>query len=79
MPAFLAMMAGQAAPVGDTAGANGRPRREVVVATRDFSYVGADLRRIGALAASLVTAEVVLWLLFTHTGAGNIVYNWFKV
>ena len=69
----------QTATTEGAAAAPGKPRREVAVTTRDFSYVNSDLRRIGVLAASLVALEVVLWLLFTHSGVGNSVYSWFKV
>jgi hypothetical protein len=53
----------------------GRPAGAVVADTRDFSYVGADVRRIGVLAASLVALELVIWYLFGHTGLGNAVFN----
>jgi hypothetical protein len=43
--------------------------------SRDFSYVGADLRRIGILAACLVALELVIWFVFGHTGVGNAVYQ----
>ena len=43
--------------------------------SRDFSYVGRDLRRISLLLLCLVTLELVLWFLFSHTGLGNAVYN----
>jgi hypothetical protein len=46
---------------------------------RDFSYVASDLRRVLLLAASLVALEVLLWLLFTHTGLGNAVYSLVRV
>ena len=42
---------------------------------RDFSYVGADLRKILILAACLISAELVLWILFSHTGMGTKVYQ----
>lgn len=51
------------------------PVGRVVVQGRDFSYVISDLRRILALGASLVVAELALWYLFGHTGLGKSVYN----
>jgi hypothetical protein len=42
---------------------------------RDFSYVGRDLRKVLILAASLIAAELVLWVLFSHTGLGTKVYQ----
>jgi hypothetical protein len=48
------------------------------VTTRDFSYVAGDLRRILILAVSLVGVEIVLWVLFGHTGLGNAVYQSIK-
>jgi len=51
----------------------------VAVTTRDFSYVSIDLARIAVLAVLLVGLELVLWLLFTHTGVGSAVYSFVKV
>jgi len=57
-----------------------RARQAVAVGpTRDFNYVGGDLRRILILAVALVGIELVLWFLFTHTGVGNQVYSLVKV
>jgi hypothetical protein len=51
----------------------------VVIGARDFSYVGADLRRIALLAVFLVALEVVLWLILGHTGVGNSIYQLVQV
>jgi hypothetical protein len=51
----------------------------VAATTRDFSYVGADLRRIAVFGISLVILELALWFLFNHTGLGNTVYSFVKV
>jgi hypothetical protein len=58
-----------------------RPDRaaSIVSAGRDFSYVGADLRRIMVMAAFLIALEVALWGLLGHTGLGNSVYQLVKV
>jgi hypothetical protein len=59
-----------------SAAPQGRPARVQSLAdTRDFSYVGQDLRRIGVLAGSLLALEIALWYLFGHTGIGSTVYN----
>jgi hypothetical protein len=58
----------------------GRPVRVVAALdTRDFSYVGQDLRRVGVMAGSLLALEVILWYLFGHSGLGSAVYNLIKV
>jgi hypothetical protein len=41
----------------------------------DFSYVGRDLRRIGIMAASLVTLEILLWYLVAHSALGPAIYR----
>ena len=75
---------------GEAAGANQTNRVAVpstrpyvkagaVADTRDFSYVGHDLRRIAILAGLLLALEIALWYLFGHTGLGNTVYNLVKV
>jgi len=47
----------------------------MVAVGRDFSYVQGDLRRVGLLAGSLVTLELLLWWVLGHTGVGSAVYN----
>jgi hypothetical protein len=66
------------ANAGISDGAQSRIRQVAAVGgapSRDFSYVGRDLRRISILLLSLVVLELVLWYLFSHTGLGNAVYN----
>lgn len=46
---------------------------------RDFSYVGGDVRRIGALAVSLVVVELVMYYALAHTALGTAVYSLVKV
>ena len=77
----MAAPAGAAdAPTAAAGSAPARARQAVAAGpTRDFSYVGGDLRRIMILAVVLVGIEFALWFLFTHTGVGNQVYNLVKV
>ena len=49
------------------------------VSTRDFSYVGGDLRRIGVMAAALVALELALYYVIVYTPAGAAIYNLVKV
>jgi ABC-type uncharacterized transport system permease subunit len=51
----------------------------VAANTRDFSYVGHDLRRVAVLSVALVGLEVLLWYLFNHTALGPAVYQMVKV
>ena len=46
---------------------------------RDFSYVGADLRRIAVMAAGLIAFETVLWYAFGHTGLSSSIYKLFNL
>ena len=46
---------------------------------RDFSYVGGDLRRIGAMALVLVGTELVLYYALVHTALGTAVYQLVKI
>lgn len=69
-----------------TGGTKSKPAREVIIAAagasnaqRDFSYVGADLKRIAVLAGSLVVLEIVLWYLLAHTAVGTSIYNFLQV
>src|SRR5437660_1299420 len=57
------------------AAAQTRARVQAVAAasSRDFSYVGADVKRIGILAVALFGVEVLLWYLFGHTGLGSAI------
>lgn len=45
----------------------------------DFGYVRTDLMKVALLAAVFVSAELVLWLAFNHTGLGASVYRLIKV
>ena len=56
-----------------------RPKTAATVASKDFSYVAQDLRRIGLMAVSLIALELVLWYLVSHTGLGDSVYNLIKL
>ena len=47
--------------------------------TDRWLYVRGDLRRIGLFASMCVIVEVVLWLLFNHTGLGTAVYSLIKL
>lgn len=47
----------------------------VVVTTRDFSYVGQDMRRILVMGGGLLVAELVLSYVYTHTGLGIMLTN----
>jgi hypothetical protein len=48
-------------------------------ATRDFSYVAVDLRRILILAAFLVLVEITLYYLINHTGLGGSLDSLVKI
>ena len=45
------------------------------VASRDFTYVSVDVRRLSVFAVGLVALELLLWFTFTHTGVGDAVFN----
>lgn len=45
------------------------------VVTRNFTYVGHDVRRVAIFAGGLIGVELILWWSFGHTGLGNAVYN----
>jgi len=47
--------------------------------TRDFSYVGTDLRRIGVMAVSLVALEIALYYVLVYTPAGAAIYSLVRV
>jgi len=77
---MTATSAASEAPAGFVGAAPTKARQTAVaVTTRDFSYVSIDLARIAVLAVLLVGLELVLWLLFTHTGVGSAVYSFVKV
>lgn len=46
---------------------------------RDFSYVQKDIRRIAVMAVALVTIELVIYGLLTHTPAGETLYRMVNV
>ncbi|HEY2003835.1 MAG TPA: hypothetical protein VGH44_01850 [Candidatus Saccharimonadia bacterium] len=77
VPAETAMVPASPEALADAVTVAPTKSRQAAVAgpTRDFSYVSVDLGRIAVLAVVLVGLELVLWLLFTHTGVGNTVYN----
>ena len=45
----------------------------------DFSYVRQDLIRVASFAALCAGIELVVWLLFRHTGLGTKIYSLFTI
>lgn len=41
----------------------------------DLALIKRDVRKVLIMAGSFVVLQVGLWLLFNHTGLGNIVYH----
>ena len=47
----------------------------VSASTRDFSYVGADIRRIALMALALVAIELLFYYLLVFTSVGDAIYR----
>lgn len=62
-----------------TATGGHRPVAATIAPGEDYSYVGRDLRRLSVLAVSLLAIELIIWVLFGHTGLGDTVDSWIHV
>ena len=46
-----------------------------ITAVNDTAFVLPEVRKVLLLAATFIAVEVLLWVVFTHTGLGNTIYT----
>ena len=52
--------------------------QSVVNDVNSTAFVGVEVRKVLLLAALFIGLEVVLWIVFTHTGIGDTIYRTVK-